>query len=65
MFGNIGRLGDRLLARVVPRAKASAAPPVNAYCWYEYAPISSPCIRRYCCDPPGNVPISCNHFRPC
>jgi hypothetical protein len=60
----LGSLGDRLLARVVPKAKASAAPP-NPYCWYQYAPISSPCIRRYCCDPPGSTPVTCTYYRPC
>ncbi|GAB2505783.1 hypothetical protein [Nocardiopsis aegyptia] len=54
-------LGDRLLAAVVPRTKAGA----NPYCWYQYAPVTSPCIRRYCCDPPGSTPITCTYYRPC
>ncbi|MEU0489771.1 hypothetical protein ACOQFV_04180 [Nocardiopsis changdeensis] len=60
MFGKIGRLGDRLLARVVPRTAAGAAS-----CWYEYAPISSPCIRRTCCNIGGHVGVQCTSYRPC
>lgn len=48
MFERIGTLGDRLLSLVVPRAKASA---VN--CAYEYAQVTSPCVRRYCCTGSG------------
>ena len=61
MLERIGTLGDRLLSLVVPRAQAGA---VN--CWYEYAPISSPCIRRYCCTGSG-IPngLYCTPFRPC
>ncbi|MFV2195695.1 hypothetical protein [Nocardiopsis sp. LOL_012] len=62
MFERIGSLGDRLLSRVVPGARASASP----YCWYEYLPISSPCYRRYCCDPPGSTyGVSCGTYKPC
>ncbi len=45
---SIQRLADRMLARVVPEARASA---IN--CSYEYY---GTCLRRYCCwgsDVPG------------
>ncbi|GAB2507307.1 hypothetical protein [Nocardiopsis aegyptia] len=60
MFDRIGSLADRLLTRVVPGTRASAS-----YCWWDYAPISSPCIRRYCCNPPGSGSTYCTSFRPC
>lgn len=59
----IGSLGDRLLAAVVPKAKASATPP-NPYCWYQYLNVPV-CVRRYCCDPPGSTPVTCTQYRNC
>ncbi|MEU0492325.1 hypothetical protein ABZ249_24100 [Nocardiopsis sp. NPDC006139] len=64
MLRTLGTAGDRLLARLVPRATASAS-----YCWWQYAPISSPCIRRSCCNVPGsggtNGATVCSPYRPC
>ncbi|KUP98675.1 hypothetical protein [Thermobifida cellulosilytica] len=60
MFERFGELGDRLLSLVVPKAKASAV-----ICWYEYASISSPCIRRYCCTGSGVPDGYCTPYRPC
>lgn len=58
MTGHIGTLGDRLLARLVPKARASAA-----YCrWYGCG--GNACLVKYCCtgsgvDWCGNCQWSC------
>ncbi|CAL9610748.1 hypothetical protein SUDANB121_05647 [Nocardiopsis dassonvillei] len=49
MLRSIGSAGDRLLSRLAPCTTASAG-----YRRYRYAPASSPCVRRYCCDVPGS-----------
>jgi hypothetical protein len=63
MINRIGSLTDRLLARVVPKTRAGAS-----YCRWEYAPISSPCIRRSCCNVPGPGGTNgtyCTRWGPC
>lgn len=61
MLERLASASDRMLSRLVPRAHAAAVS-----CWYEYAPISSPCVRRYCCTGSG-IPggLYCTPYRLC
>lgn len=55
MFDRIARLGDRMLARVVPATEAAAV-----VCWYEY---QGTCVRRYCCTGGGIPGTYCTPYR--
>jgi hypothetical protein len=44
MLRKIESLGDRLLARFLPKVDVAAA-----YCWTDYCTPTSPCLKRTCC----------------
>lgn len=65
MLEQFGMLGDRILARIVPRMKAAAVPYWD--CWNEFAgPACRECCRLR--DPVTNYvgPITCGSYKyPC